>query len=254
MTLSPLPDRLSVTEPDTQRGHHLIVGASSGIGLELAKRLSQVGRVTAMARRIERITDLGNSDITATACDVTQLDSISALVEEAVAARGKLDSLIYCAGKQLIKPMRILKATEIEEIVVVNLTAATVFAKMFASAKIANANAAFCAISSIAGQRPEPAIIPYSVAKAGLDALVKGLACECGPKRAFGIAPGWLDTEMTQSYPQIYNEAFRENLARKSPAGPASVATVVDMIEYLLSPKAAHVTGIVVTVDGGASL
>jgi NAD(P)-dependent dehydrogenase (short-subunit alcohol dehydrogenase family) len=243
-----------VTEAAEASRHVLIVGASSGIGLALAQKLSHTAHVSGMARRTERLAEISHMGITPIACDVGQLDSIPALVDEAVAAHGKLDALIYCAGKQLIKPMRITKIDEIEEVVRVNLTAAVIFAKLFASAKIANANAAFCAISSIAGHRPEPAIIPYSVSKAGLDALVKGLARECGPKRAFAIAPGWLDTEMTQSYPQIYNAGFQEELARKSPAGLATVDSVVDMVEYLLSPKASHVTGMSIAVDGGASL
>jgi NAD(P)-dependent dehydrogenase (short-subunit alcohol dehydrogenase family) len=234
--------------------HMLIVGASSGIGLALAQKLGEIARVTAMARRTDRLAALTHAGISTVTCDVSQLDSIPNLVEAAVATHGKLDAMIYCAGKQLIKPMRLTKVDEMQDIVAVNLTAAMVFAKMFASAKIAKPDAAFCAISSIAGHRPEPAIIPYSVTKAGLDALVKGLARECGPKRAFAIAPGWLDTEMTQSYSQIYNATFREELARKSPAGLATVDSVVDLVTYLISPKASHVTGMSIAVDGGASL
>ena len=120
--------------------HALIVGASSGIGMALVQRLGSSGHVSAMARRIDRLTDLASPAISPIACDVTQLDAIPALVEAVVAEHGKLDALIYCAGTQLIKPMRITKVAEIQETVTVNLTAAIVFAKMFASAKIANAD------------------------------------------------------------------------------------------------------------------
>jgi NAD(P)-dependent dehydrogenase (short-subunit alcohol dehydrogenase family) len=136
----------------------------------------------------------------------------------------------------------------------VNLLAPLFLAKCFASQRVSASNAVFCAVSSVAGQRPEPGIVAYSIAKAGLNALIKGMAKELGPRRAVGVAPGWLDTEMTRGYKHIYNEEFRTALANRSPAGIATIGSIVDVIEFLLSEKAQHVTGEIITVDGGATL
>ena len=157
-------------------------------------------------------------------------------------------------GLQSIKPIRGLKVTDIQDVVTANLTAAIVFARLFASQRVSESEAVFCAISSIAAQRPEPGIVTYSVAKAGLEALVKGMSRECGPRRAVGVAPGWLDTEMTQSFPNIYNEAFRERLASEAPRGIATIESVSDMVLYLMSDQCCHITGQIITIDGGASL
>ncbi len=243
-----------MSEGKTGKGHALVIGASSGVGLAIAQRMLATHHVTAFARRVDRLSTLCAQGATAVACDVTDLASIAPKVESAVADHGKLDAMIYCAGLQSIKPMRALKVDDIQDVITVNLTAAIVFGRLFASPKITNSDAVFCAISSIAGQRPEPGIVPYSAAKAGVDALVKGLARECGPRRSFGIAPGWLDTEMTQSFPQIYTDAFREELARKAPRGIATVEAVADMVIFLLSSAAAHFTGQIITLDGGAAL
>lgn len=232
----------------------MVVGASSGIGQALAEKFAKTHKISALARREERLADLKGEHIHFEKCDVTDLQSIESIVSHCVAINGKIDAMIFCAGQQMIKPMRIISAADIESMIKVNLSAAIIFARLFASPKFSQSDSVFCAISSIAAQRPEPAIVPYSVAKAGIDALIKGLARECGPRRAVAIAPGWLDTEMTQSFGRVYNDTFQEELAKKAPCGIANIQSIVDSAEFLLSKKAAHITGQILTVDGGAVL
>lgn len=235
-------------------GHVLIVGASSGIGRAVAERCRASAAVTAVARRADRLATLSDQGINVAACDVTDFAALELLVNQAVERSGKLTALVYCAGLQMIKPLRSLKADDLNNVLAVNLLAPLFLAKSFASQRVSMPDAVFCAVSSVAAQRPEPGIVAYSVAKAGLDALIKGMAKELGPRRAVGVAPGWLDTEMTQGYKHIYNEEFQAALAKRSPAGIATVDSVVDVIEFLLSSNARHVTGEVITVDGGAIL
>jgi gluconate 5-dehydrogenase len=217
---------------DAPKPHALIVGASSGIGYALVERLAATHHVTALARRVERLQPFSEEGVNALRCDVTDVSQITTIVDAAVAACGKISCLIYCAGIQEIKPIRMLREPDIRNILDVNLTGALIFASLMASQRISESDAVFCAISSIAAHRPEPAIVPYAVAKAGIEALVKGLARELAPRRAVGVAPGWLDTEMTRGFAKVYNQTFRENLARTSPRGIATVAAVVDLVEF----------------------
>lgn len=236
------------------RPHILIIGASSGIGRALSTRVAGSARVTAMARRADRLAELASEDIHPVTADVSDAVQLSAAVQEAVAERGLLSGLVYCAGAQRVKPMRTMSVQDIDSVYQVNLVAPTVLAAQFASARVSMKDSVFCVVSSIAGDRPEPGIVTYGAAKAGLNALVHGLARELGPRRAVGVAPGWLDTEMTQQFPHLYGDEFKQKLAKESPAGPATVDAVVDMITFLMSPAASHVTGQVIKVDGGASL
>jgi NAD(P)-dependent dehydrogenase (short-subunit alcohol dehydrogenase family) len=185
---------------------------------------------------------------------VTDLAAIGGVLQAAVAERGPLTGLVYCAGVQVIKPMRSLGVDEVERLYKTNLVAPTVFAAAFGSARISTRNAVFCAVSSVAAQRPEPAIVPYSASKAGLDALIRGLARELAPRRAVAVAPGWLDTEMTQAHARMYGAEFKEALEKRSPAGAATVESVVESIAFLMSPQARHITGEILRVDGGATL
>ena len=234
--------------------HILVVGASSGIGRAVAERFANSANVTAIARRADRLAPLAEQGVAVATCDVTDFAALEVAINDAVTRAGQLNCLVYCAGVQLIKPLRSLKAADFPAVMDVNLLAPLFLAKCFASQKVSQSDAVFCAVSSVAGRRPEPGIVAYSVAKAGLDALIKGMAKELGPRRAVGVAPGWLDTEMTQGYKHIYNEEFRTALAKRSPAGIPTVESVVDVIEFLLSEKARHVTGEIITVDGGAIL
>lgn len=235
-------------------GHILVVGASSGIGRAVAERFAKQGAVTALARRTDRLAELAAAGIATIAADVTDLAAIGGVLQAAVAERGPLTGLVYCAGVQIIKPMRSLGVDEVERLYKTNLVAPTLFASAFGSARISTRDAVFCAVSSVAAQRPEPAIVPYSASKAGLDALIRGLARELAPRRAVAVAPGWLDTEMTQAHARMYGAEFKEALEKRSPAGAATVESVVEAIAFLMSPQARHVTGEILRVDGGATL
>jgi len=235
-------------------GHALVIGASSGIGRAVAERLAPSMAVTAMARRLDRLRELEPLGIGAIQCDVADSAAIAPAVEQAVAERGKISALIYCAGVQKIKPVRLMKAPDLRELIAVNLEAPLILAGLFTSKRVTTEDAVFCAISSIAAARPEPGIVAYSASKAGLEAMIKALAREAAPRRAVAVSPGWLDTEMTQSHGAIYNEEFRERLGKTAPLGIATIEAVVDMILFLISPAARFVTGEVVRVDAGAAL
>ena len=234
--------------------HALVIGASSGIGEALGHSLLADHRVSVIARRADRLAALVDAGASAFPGDVADLESIAGLMAAAVARNGPIDALIYCAGTQLVKPLRSTSPVDLQRVFTVNLIAPAVIATQFASRRVSSEHATFCVVASVAGQRPEPGIVAYGAAKAGLINLVGGMARELGPRRVVGVAPGWIDTEMTQAYRHLYNDAFREQLAKNSPAGPASIGAVVDTIRFLLSPAAHAITGEIVRVDGGAAI
>ena len=131
-------------------GHILVVGASSGIGRAVAERFAAHGAVTALARRADRLAELAEAGIATIAADVTDLAAIAGTLQAAVAERGLLTGLVYCAGVQLIKPMRSLSVEEVQRLYTTNLVAPTLFAAAFGNARISTRDAVFCAVSSVA--------------------------------------------------------------------------------------------------------
>lgn len=109
-------------------------------------------------------------------------------------------------------------------------------------------------ISSIAGEKPEKGIVAYSASKASLNAMIKALAKEVAPVRVNGIAPGFLETEMTKEYEHIYNDEFIEQIKQSYPLGLGSVEDIADVASFLVSSSAKYITGEIIRVDGGGAL
>ena len=206
--------------------NNLVIGSSS----EIAKELSQ----------IIDIIPISKEDF-----DVRNLDEIDSFVKSIVKKYGKLDNLIYIAGIQNIKPLRVMKINEIKEIFDVNFFGAMMFAKSFASKRVSNQNSSITFISSIAGIEAESGILAYSASKGALNNLTQGLAKEIAPIRVNAIAPGFMKTKMTN----IYSDEFIKEMENKSPLGLVTPKDVANTIKFLIdSPK---ITGEVIKIDGG---
>jgi gluconate 5-dehydrogenase len=233
--------------------HAVIVGSSGAVGLACAKQLSRSHNVSCLSRRgiNFNIEEFEGVNIF---CDVLKSESIKLAFEESITRFGKISTLVFCVGVQLIKPVRLMKDDDIQNVIETNFSSLVKVSSLFASQKFSDANAVMCVVSSIAAKRPEPGIVLYSATKAAIEALVTGLAKELAPKRVVGVAPGWMDTDMTRAHSFIYNEEYIEGLKKKSPVGLVSVDDVVNAILYLTSTKAEKITGQIITVDGGSSL
>lgn len=235
--------------------HSVIIGASSGVGRGIAERFSDSMKVSVFARREAELSELvsDRETMAAYSVDATDIDAFKLNLQNAVERFGVVDRFIYCAGVQVMRPHRTLSPLDIQQMLDINFVAAALHAKIFLSNKISAPNAVFCAISSIAAVSPEPAIVTYGATKAALNTLVAGLAREAAPRRFVGVAPGWMETEMTQRQP-LYGEQFKADLEKRSPLGITSVDDVVHAVEFLTGPSGSAITGQILVVDSGMSI
>ncbi len=229
--------------------HVVIVGAAGGIGYALTKKILSDYKLTLIVRNKDKFSSIDKKEINIIEFDVLQFDNIAKILENAVEINGKISSLIYCVGIQLIKPLRNFTTKEIQNIINTNLISAIIFAKEMSSNRLSNANSIFCAISSTAAKKPEPAIIPYSISKAALETMIKGLSMEIPQKKFIGVAPGWLDTKMTRSFSHVYDSSFKKNLLEKSTEGIATVDTVADLIIGLIKEEYNCSNGEIVSME-----
>jgi len=233
----------------------LVVGASSGIGKTIAINLARDHKVIAVARRTERLNALRKYGIQPIVFDVSHTAEIDKFVKGLVKNTGKLLALIYCAGVQDVKPLRVLKVEEAKAMFDVNFFGGLFFAKAFVSKIVrTKENASIVFISSIAGQKPEPGIINYSASKSAIDNLTKGLAKEIAPIRVNAIAPGFLKTEMTEKFKHIYTNEFVSNIEKQYPLGLGSTEDIANTVRFLISEQASYITGNIIQVDGGGAL
>jgi len=206
--------------------NNLVIGANS----EIAKELSNL---------IETI------DISRKEFDIKNLDKIDFFMKEIVKKHGKLDNLIYIAGIQNIKPLRVMKIEEIKEIFDINFFGAMLFAKSFASKRISNPNSSITFISSIAGIEAEKGILAYSASKGALNNLTQGLAKEIAPIRVNAIAPGFMKTKMTD----VYSDEFVQEIQKNTPLGLVTPKDVAKTIQFLIQSD--KITGEIIKIDGG---
>ncbi|MEW6741678.1 MAG: SDR family NAD(P)-dependent oxidoreductase [Planctomycetota bacterium] len=232
--------------------HCLVVGASSGIGEAVARRLGVQGaRVALLARRAAELERVGEA-IRAQGGepflyphDVRDFDSVAALFDRIVSDLGGLDLVVYAAGVMPKIEEGEYDSTKDREMVEVNLLGAIAWLNPAAAHFEARRGGTLVGISSIAGERGRRGNPVYCTSKAGLTAYLEALRNRC---TRYGVSvvtikPGFVDTPMTRGLPGLFwlisaDEAARRILviARRSSASGfvprrwALVALVVRML------------------------
>ena len=233
----------------------LVVGASSGIGRRIVEVLSKDMTVIAVARRKDRLDSLHDLGVITKQFDVTDFEKILPFVKQISKEYGRISSLIYAAGMQDISTIKSIKIDKAKQMFDVNFFGAMWFAKAFSNKLIrSKSNSSITFITSIAGNHPEIGILNYSASKAALNNLTQGLAKEIAPVRVNAIAPGFLKTEMTENFQNIYNKGFISNMEKSLPLGLGDVNDIAQVAKYLISIESKYITGNIMNLDGGGSL
>ena len=232
----------------------LIIGACGDIGKELVRELCCKFCIIAVCRSLPIEKDICDNTIYIE-FDVCNLDEIDSLVDDIANSYGSIKSVIYAAGLQIIKPVKLMVADECKKQFDVNYFAPFFFAKAFAKKKNhSGQNSSIIFVSSIAGNKPEPGIVNYSASKSALNTLTKGLARELKGIRVNSVSPSFLITNMTKAFPKVYSDKAITEIDKLYPLGIGSVDDVVNLVVFLLSEKSMYITGSILNVDGGASI
>ena len=239
----------------------LVTGGSRGIGRAISLRLAAKGAKVAInfAGNIQKAEDtkaeienFGGEAILVQG-NVADFDKVNEIVKKVVDTWGRIDILVNNAG--ITRDNLLLKMTEkdFDEVIATNLKGVFNCTKAVTKLMMKQRSGRIVNMSSVVGLIGNVSQANYSAAKAGIIGFTKSVAKELASRNVTvnAVAPGFISTDMTDAL----NDKVKEELSKNIPLGrigePEDIANAV---EFLVSDKAAYITGQVICVDGGMAI
>jgi 3-oxoacyl-[acyl-carrier protein] reductase len=236
----------------------IITGAGSGMGYAAAARfLAEGGNVVAVDLKDAGLKQLesehGSDALVTSVCDVTDQSAVSAVVDDTVERFGSLDVYFNNAGIAFrAKPIEEVTDEEWDLDLAVNLKAIFLAARAVVPVMKKQESGSFIITASMAGVRPRPNLLPYTVAKGGAVHFAKAMAVELAPHqiRVNAVCPVAADTPMLAEF-----GAGDHVTANATPMGRLVTAEEIGAVAlFLASDDSGFVTGLAIPVDGGRSI
>ena len=236
----------------------LVTGASKGIGRGIAMKLAQHGAIVAFTylssvekgKALEKELEHMGTQAKGYQSDASDFKASEDLIQAIVSDYGKLDVVVNNAG--ITKDNLLMRMTEenFNEVIRTNLNSVFNITKACQRPMLKQRSGSIINISSVVGVKGNAGQANYAASKAGIIGFTKSIALELGSRsiRCNAIAPGFIETEMTEVLPAETVKQWREAIPLKRGGTPEDVANAV---LFLASDLSSYVTGQVLHVDGG---
>ena len=236
----------------------IITGGSRGIGKSICETFAQNGCNVAFtynnskesADRLAK--ELNGSGIKAKAykSDASNFDDATKLVEDVLDNFGKIDILVNNAGIKKDNLLMRMEKSDFDSVINTNLSSVFNLTKASIKTFLKQRNGSIINISSVVGVKGNAGQSNYSASKAGIIGFSKSIALELGSRniRSNVIAPGFIETDMTDSLSEDVINSWKESIPLKRGGNPSDVGNAC---VFLASDLSSYITGQTLHVDGG---
>lgn len=239
----------------------LVTGAAKGIGRAIALALAEEGATVVVnyngskeraEQTVEEIRALG-ADGLAYQCNVADTEAALAMVKEVTARYGRLDILVNNAGVTRDNLIMKMSEEDFDAVISANLKGCFNTIRAVSRQMLKQRAGRIINITSVSGILGNAGQANYAASKAGIIGLTKTMARELASRgiTVNGVAPGFVDTDMTRALPEGVKEAAVKQIPLGHFGKPEDIA---HMVAYLASEKAAYITGQIISVDGGMAI
>lgn len=239
----------------------LITGGGTGLGLGMAKCLANAGAKVVLVGRREpelkqAVAEIGPA-ASFVARDITQLNRAAELISSAEKVAGSpISILINNAGIHLKKTAAETTPEEFQSVLTTHVCAAQALTAAVLPGMLSRRHGNILFTASMASLMGLPLVLAYSAAKSAYVGMVRSLASEVSGKgvRVNAIAPGWIESAMLRK--ALAGDETRTNkiLSRTPMAKFGDPEDIGNAAVFLCSPAAKFITGVILPVDGGASI
>ena len=237
----------------------IVTGSGQGIGRAIALKLAEVGATVVVNDVNESVEDLAseikamNRQSLAILADVSSSPDVTKLVEETIATYGKVDILVNNAGIARDQLVLRMSDEDWDKVLDVNLKSVFLCSRAVLRHMIKQRWGRIISIASIVGVVGNKGQANYASAKAGIIGFTRTVAKEVASRgiTANAIAPGFIDTEMTQRLSEDWKQELRGYIPLGYFGSPRDVA---EAVAFLASEEARYITGQVLSVDGGMAI
>lgn len=227
----------------------LVTGGNRGIGLAIARAFAANGDRVAITSRSGE----GPEGVLAVRADVTDAASVDAAFREVEEAHGPVEVLVANAGITHDQLLLRMSEDDFTSVIDTNLTGAFRVVQRATKGMMRLKRGRIVLVSSVVGLLGSPGQVNYAASKSGLVGMARSITRELGARgvTANVVAPGYIDTEMTQSLDDGLKAQYKTSIPAGRFAAPEEVAGVV---RWLASDEAAYISGAVIPVDGGLGM
>ena len=239
----------------------LVTGASRGIGRAIALKLSSLGAKVAInfagnlakAQEVQAAIESNGEQAILVQGNVADFETVQTIVKTVTDNFGTFDILVNNAGITRDNLLIKMSESDFDEVIATNLKGVFNCTKAVARIMMKQRSGRIVNLSSVVGLTGNISQANYAAAKAGIIGFTKSAAKELASRNVTvnAVAPGFIETDMTN----VLSDKVKDELLKGIPAGRiGDVEDVANLVAFLVSDKAAYITGQVIAVDGGMAM